>query len=109
MGNAAIEQFEKDKVVCPLKLKHNPVTIAAVDNIDVNPASATTMSPVQGTAASLHEKVSMNYAGVLRDVQITLSKKKVLKKISSEYTDIPPSYLPSTTIIPKSQDELWQT
>ena len=105
MGNAAIEQFEKDKVVCPLKLKHNPVTIAAVDN----PASATTMSPVQGTAASLHEKVSMNYAGVLRDVQITLSKKKVLKKISSEYTDIPPSYLPSTTIIPKSQDEVWQT
>ena len=58
MGNTAIEQFERDKVVCPLQLKHNLFTVAAVDNIDVNPTSATAISSFHGTAVSLYPKIT---------------------------------------------------
>ena len=36
MANTATEQFQKNKVVCPRKLKHNFFTVAAVDIINVN-------------------------------------------------------------------------
>lgn len=51
IGNAAVKQFEKEKLYAPFKLKQN-FTIAAVDNIDVNPASAATRSSFQGTGTS---------------------------------------------------------
>ena len=85
LGNTAIEQFKKDKVAYPYKLRHTLFTVAAIDNVYVKPTSATAMSSFHATAVSLHQKVSMNYAGGLRDVQITLSKKKVLRKFSNEY------------------------
>ena len=100
MANTATEQFQKNKVVCPRKLKHNFFTVAAVDIINVNLASVTAMPSFHGTAASLHQEVSMNYADGLRDVQISLSKKKILKILSSEYTNLPPAYPPFTIVIP---------
>ena len=39
-GNATIEQFEKDNVICPLKFWHSLFTVGAIDNIDVGTSSA---------------------------------------------------------------------
>ena len=39
-GNATIEQFEKDNVICPLKFRHSLFTVGAIDNIDVGTSSA---------------------------------------------------------------------
>ena len=61
LGNTAIENFEKDGVVCPRIMRFNHFTVAAVDNIDVNPTSSQAMSSLHGTAASLHQKYVMRF------------------------------------------------
>ena len=49
MGNAAIDVYESEGVICPLNLRYDPFTTAAVDNIDVNPSSSTAISAFPGT------------------------------------------------------------
>ncbi|KAK0055622.1 hypothetical protein Bpfe_014897 [Biomphalaria pfeifferi] len=46
----ACRQFQHDKVVCPMKLRHGLFTTAAVDNIDHNPSSTTSKDSFHGTA-----------------------------------------------------------
>ena len=41
MGNSACEQYQREHVVCPPKLRHNVFTTSAVHNIDHNPSSTT--------------------------------------------------------------------
>ena len=122
LGNAAIEQFEKDNVVCPLKFRHNLFTVGAIDYIDVDTSSATAMSSFHGTAASLHQKVPQKDAGEKRNITTEFSNNK-LNKLPDYYTDIPAAYLPpkikmtETTKIPvktsnangMEDDKVWLT
>ena len=93
MGNAVIEQFEKDNVVCPLKFRHGLFTAGAIDNIDFDTSSGTAMSSFHGTAASLHQKVPQKDAGEKRNITIKFSNNKKLKKLPDYYTDIPAANL----------------
>ena len=68
LGNAAIGQFEKDNVVCPLKFRHSLFIVGAIDNIDVDTSSATAVSSFHGTAASYHQKVPQKDAGEKRNI-----------------------------------------
>ena len=72
MGNTAIDVYETEGVICPLNLRYERFTTAAVDNIDVNPSSSTAMSAFHGTAASLNQHVNEK-SGYCRKIPSTFS------------------------------------
>eukprot|EP00112_Aurelia_sp_Birch-Aquarium-sp1_P002706 Seg1300.8 transcript_id=Seg1300.8/GoldUCD/mRNA.D3Y31 product="hypothetical protein" protein_id=Seg1300.8/GoldUCD/D3Y31 len=55
LGNAVCEHFNENGVICPPQLKQSLFTTAAVDNIDHNPSSTTSVDSVHGTAFSLSQ------------------------------------------------------
>ena len=122
MGNAAIEQFEKDHIVCSIKFRHSLFTIGAIGNTDVDTSFATAMSSFHGAVATLHQKVPLKGAGEKRNITTEFSNNK-LNKLPDYYTDIPAAYLPpkikmtETTKIPvktsnanaMEDDKVWLT
>ena len=57
LENTATENFEWENVVYPLNMPWGLFTVAAIDNININPILTTAKSSSYGTAASLHQKV----------------------------------------------------
>lgn len=55
LAGKACCQFEKDGVVCPMKLRFGLFTTAAVDNLDHNPSSTTAKDSFHGTAVSIFQ------------------------------------------------------
>ena len=53
LGSSVCSFDEREKVVCPLKLKRDLFTTGCVDNIDHNPSSRTAKDSFHGTAISL--------------------------------------------------------
>ena len=53
--NTVLESYERDRVVCPSKLRKGLFTTAAVDNIDRNPSSTTCKDSFHGTAISVEQ------------------------------------------------------
>ncbi|KAJ8407186.1 hypothetical protein AAFF_G00288620 [Aldrovandia affinis] len=53
MGNSVCQQFHRERVVCPPKMRGQVFTTAAVDNIDHNPSATTSKDSFHGTAISL--------------------------------------------------------
>ena len=103
MGNRAIEQYKKDSIVCPLNLQLGLFATAAVDNIDVNPSSNQAMPSFHGTAASLHQHIEGDVTGHIREMTSILPTEKKLRKLPSNYVDIPHAHLPSSISIPESK------
>ena len=81
MGNRAIEQYKKDGVVCPLNLRLELFTTAAVDNIDVNPSSNQAMPSFPCTAASLHQHIEGDVTGHKRN-DIHLTNRKEIEEVT---------------------------
>ena len=79
IGNTAIEVFEKEGAVCPLR--RDLFTTAATDNLDVNPSSATAMSAFHRTATSLNQHVHDCNFGQSRNIPDGLSSSTVLKNL----------------------------
>jgi hypothetical protein len=52
MAISAAQQYESDGVVCPLILRKNLFTTAAIDNLDHNPSSTTAHGAFHGTSFS---------------------------------------------------------
>jgi len=94
MAIAAAQQYEYDGAVCPLILRKNLFTTAAVDNLDHNPSSTTAHGAFHGTAISLFQNRVAESDGIMRHkakLQPTNSKKEI--------PPLPESY---TTLIPVS-------
>ena len=53
IANGVCQRYEMEKVVCPPNMHRGRFTIAAVDNIDHNPSSATATDSFHGTGISL--------------------------------------------------------
>ena len=69
-------------------------TIAAVDNIDHNPSSATAKASFHGTGISLMQHQSQSFRGYDRDWDIIGSLRSSTRSVSflpSAYTSIPPA------------------
>ena len=49
LGNGVCQQYQTENVVCPLKLRKELFTVAAVDNIDHNPSSTTAKDSDEGS------------------------------------------------------------
>ena len=94
MWNTAIDSFEKSGGVAPWNLKKGLFVTAAGDNIDRNPSSSTATTSLHGTAASIHQHVKSDNPGSEREVPTVLSTEKKLKSLPTEYSEVPPTYLP---------------
>ncbi|KAK0055322.1 hypothetical protein Bpfe_015336 [Biomphalaria pfeifferi] len=94
----ACRQFQHDKVVCPMKLRHGLFTTAAVDNIDHNPSSTTSNDSFHGTAISLFQHPSEHCKGSERILSPELEVETISKTLSAAelpdfFTSIPPFLL----------------
>ena len=67
LGNSVCAQFEEEGVACPSKLKKSLFTTGSVDNIDHNPSSRTAKDSFHGTAISLTEHPTTDFAGIDRN------------------------------------------
>ena len=94
IGNRICEQFHREQVVCPPKLRGGVFTSAAVDNIDHNPSSTTSKESFHGTGISLFQHPIYDGEGVDRSIVIDEVSQNVSSKSVDDlphfYTDVPP-------------------
>lgn len=94
IGNGVCERFTIDGVVCPPKMRSGLFTMAAVDNIDYNPSSATAKDSFHGTGISLMQHPSHEFAGHDRGVAVinqTPSSAKTVAPLPQKYTSVLPA------------------
>jgi len=70
MGNSVCQQFRREHVVCPPKMRGEVFTTAAVDNIDHNPSATTSKDSFHGAAISLIQHPSYTGEGVDRTLSL---------------------------------------
>ena len=70
LGNSVCQQYQTENVVCPLKLRKDFFTVAAVDNIDHNPSSTTAKDSFHGTGNSLFQQPTVENPGTDRGLPI---------------------------------------
>ncbi|KAJ8393374.1 hypothetical protein AAFF_G00060960 [Aldrovandia affinis] len=94
MGNSVCQQFHRERVVCPPKMRGQVFTTAAVDNIDHNPSATTSKDSFLGTAISLIQHPSYTGEGVDRSIVIVGgsgdARSKTVAPLPHYYTDVPP-------------------
>ena len=80
MAIAAAQQYESDEVVCPLILRKNLFTTAAMDNLDHNPSSATAHDAFHGAGISLLQNRVTESDGIMcpkLELQSGISRKEI--------------------------------
>ena len=92
MGNDLCDQYNSDQVVCPLKLRKQLFTVAAVDNIDHNPTATTARGAFHGTAISLMQQPDNCCSGIERTIPLTSNShnSKKIKPLPESYSDVLP-------------------
>ena len=109
LANSVCRRFEQEQVVCPLKLRTNLFTTAAVDNINHNPSSTTATDSFLGTGISMFQHPTAENEGQSRDVVVieTSSTSKAINTLQESYTTVPPLILPSSTpVVPPQNGDL---
>lgn len=66
LASKACQQYLKDRVVCPMKLRFNIFTSGAIDNLDHNPSSTTSKDSFHGTAISVFQHPTNDCKGTER-------------------------------------------
>jgi hypothetical protein len=93
--SSVCERFEKDDVVVPALLKKNCFTVAALDNIDHNPSSTTSIGSFHGTGISLFQ--FLNEQAEVRP-PICLPPEGQGKKLLNSYTLVPELALQTSSV-----------
>ena len=82
MAISAAQLYESKGVVCPLVLRKNLFTTAAVDNLENNPSSTTAQGALHGTSISLFQNRETNrwnhVSDTVRSSQISLGNRYTL-------------------------------
>ena len=97
LGDAVIQKYLEDGVVCPSVLQKGVFTTSAVDNIDHNPSSKTAMTSFHGTGISVFQHPN-EMSTIEKLTPPLLAKKPISKKVSNlpdSYTNIRPAFLKS--------------
>ena len=120
IANGVCQQFAADDVVCPPKMRKGLFTVAAVDNIDYNPSSATAKDSFHGTGISLTQLPTHQTSGFDRGVLVinpSTSSSKSVAPLPTTYTSVLPAALETKqftaptigcAVIPQSLDTLKQ-
>ena len=96
ISNGICKHYEEEEVVCPPNLRRDLFMIAALDNIDHNPTSATAKDFFHVTAASLMQHQTNTFSGIDRNwdiVDSTPSSTRAINVLPSTYTTIPPAVI----------------
>ena len=106
VGNAVIDQFEDDGVVCPTVLKEGVFTTGNLDNFDHNTTSTSAQTAFHGTALSLTQHVTDESTGSDRHPNHPLlwketPKSKAIKPLPEAYCQVPPIALPTAKPLPR--------
>ena len=115
MGNSSCQQFYREQVVCPPKMRSNVFTTSAIGNIDHNPSSTTAKGSFHGTAISLLQHPSFTGEGVDRSIAIVGGSREASSKMVGHlphyYTDVPPVTtnmknisVPATSVVSLARD-----
>lgn len=116
MESNICEQFHREHVVCPPKLRFKVFTSAAVDNLDHNPTSTTSKDAFHGTGISLIQHPALFGEGNIYTVgrSVDVRSKKV-DHLPHFYTDVPPvtssikkSSVPASSVTSLKRDNFKQ-
>ena len=92
IANKVCALYDEEGVVCPPKLARNIFTVAAVDNIDHYPSSATARDSFHGTGISLMQFPSEQHDGTpcVPVIDENSEKTKRIQALPAAYTNVPP-------------------
>ena len=109
LGEALVERYLEEGLVCPTVLRKGLCTTAAIDNIDHNPSATTAKSSFHGTGISLFQHPTGDNSGEPREM-LHIAERPSAKKVPplpESYTNVRPAYFTATTPLPpKSQNLL---
>ena len=74
MGEALVERYLEEGLVCPSVLRKGLFTTAAIDNIDHNPSATTAKSSFHGTGISLFQHPIGNNSGSSKSLTNRVNK-----------------------------------
>ena len=105
---SAAQQYESEGVVCPLILRKNLFTTAAIDNLDHNPSSTTSQGAFHGTGISIFQNRAAESDGIIRhksEMQTELHGKQI-PPLPESYTMLTPVTVKKDPIIPPTEGAL---
>ena len=103
---SAAQLYESEGVVCPLFLRKNLFTTAAVDNLDHNPSSTTAQGAIHGTGISLFQNRETD--GIMRQIpsiQPDFPRKRI-PTLPESYTTLTAVTAKQGVVIPPTQSTL---
>ena len=93
LGDAVVNRYNEEGVVCPPKLKKGLFCTSAMDNIDHNPSSTTANTSFHGTSISIFQHTTSDNQGTSREpIQINNSKVKRVPEVPDFYTNVHPAF-----------------
>lgn len=84
-----LAQFDSDGLVCPLQLRHDLVTVGAINYIDHNPSSTTAYGSRHGTAMTIMQHPTEHNKGQDRH-EINADASRSTYDLPDSYTIVPP-------------------
>ena len=94
LGEAFINQYVEEGVVCPPELKKGLFTTSAMDNIDHNPTATTAQSSFYGTSVSVFQHpTSGNISETCMPLEVGDGKMKKVPELPESYSNTQPAYL----------------
>ena len=112
MGEALVERYLEEGLVCPSVLRKGLLTTGAIDNMDHNPSSTTAKSSFNGTSISIFQRpINSNFeeqSEMLHKVE--RQNIKTVQPSPESYTNVRPAYFTaSSPLPPKCQNLLPDT
>lgn len=95
LGDAAIDKYKAEGVVCPNVLRKGLFSTSAMDNIDHNPTATTATSSFHGTSISVFQHPTDDYSGELQETNQVDGKSKKIANLPESYTNVPPAFFGS--------------
>lgn len=93
LGDAAVNKYVNDGVVCPPVLRKGLFTTAAMDNIDHHPAATTATTSFHGTRISLFQHPTEDNKGEERaPAKLGREKVKRVPELPDSFTNIQPAF-----------------
>ncbi|RXN31429.1 hypothetical protein ROHU_004760 [Labeo rohita] len=93
LGDAVVNRYIEEGLVCPPKLRKGLFCTSAMDNIDHNPSSTTATSSFHGTSISIFQHTSSENQGEVREpIVIKNSSVKKVPELPDSYTNVHPAF-----------------
>ena len=91
-GDADVSKFKAEGIVCPIILRNQLFTIAAMDNIDHNPTATTATTLFHRTIISVFQHPTLENEGEVQErhpIDISVNK---IQELPDSYTNVRPAF-----------------